>query len=187
MKKENKFYEETDENGQKKYKIYVEYNLLSEDETRYYHEYYEELEMRRGKDKDFKISSAPVPPTPVVITPNPYPYSSSPQISKGYSEIVDPNKKYVPAPIHLSSNMYSKSIPQNTGFLTSEPSAHMTSGGGESQYVNQLIHNLSTHGETSPKSVFNLQGHLYEGYITQDAEGNQYLAVDADYFKSRQL
>ena len=200
LKKEDKFFEETDENGEKRYKIYVEYNLVPEDEAKHYYSYYQEQLLQKGKDAEFKINSIPVP-LPIIVEPiEPAIQTFVPPtgpISKGYSLIEQPinytSQHGGPAVIGdklFASNAVHKPI-YATGYNNQLVEQTLNDPlGDETQNpeVTRIIRNIMNQGNTHAGAFqkYNLQGHIYEGYITEDANGNQYLAVDAANFKAQQ-
>lgn len=164
LKKEDKFYESVDEFGQKRYKIHVEYNLMPQDEAQELYHHFEEQELRKGKDLNLKINSSPVRPASME-TPN-----------KMKNERKEENYNWNP---YSSPDNYKGENLAKIGRFETE----QNNQAGERCHQDLIDRILGTNNQTATIQRYQLDGHVYEGYVTEDQQGNQFLVVDANHFK----
>lgn len=189
MKKEDKFYEMIDENGQKQYKIYVEYELMPPEECQHLYNFYEDQEFMKGRDQNFKLNfNSPIQQS-VNLGPNP-PHQAlrAPINSKGYT-------KYEPEPPQTQSK---SQIHPTIGHPSPFSGSKFVDHHSESMYLSNYIetpHNFAGQVEHSrfmqPPSnnakdiqTIEVDGVMYEGYVTEDEYGNKFLAVDTDKLRT---
>lgn len=193
MKKEDKFYETIDENGQKQYKIYVEYELMPPDECEHLYNYYEDQEIMKGHDQNFNLkTTSPIQQT-VYLGPDPPSKAlKSPLNSRGYTPYIPPvNQKETgsgltrPTLGHPSMFTGRNFMEQDT--LDAE-SMYL------SNYIEKPLQETGSQGFAQFKPPWEkpkpelqrieIDGVVYEGYVTEDDQGNQFLAVDTDKLQS---
>ena len=205
MKKEHNYYETTDENGQKKYEIHVEYNLLPKNEADLLFDHYDELKMYQVRDKDFNVQFQPKA-EPTFVVPNQTTFNTEehrkladPEYgnrTRGYQPYYPPVPMVQgpPLPTYYDKKDYfnSQSTRHNFPHLSNEyePQTHGSHLvqheriGNLPQFEDQRQAELAKQiGLTKEKQRYMLDGHYYDGYIDLGPNEVQYLVVDTDQFK----
>ena len=197
LKKEQKFYETLDEaTGQKKYQVYIEYNKLSEEETRLLKEYYEEQDLLDGRDKLPMFQSQPVPYQPEPDTLQAL-LEAPINHSRGY-KVVAPHSNQKAMAMSLGLIPYSPDIHSPSGsvaFGGTRGTANtnmmiqtqQTSGPQSLGYSPVIVGNASASQPTDQSQLYELGGRYYLGTTTVDMDGTEYLVVDTKNFTVSEL
>lgn len=212
MKKEQKFYEEVDENNNKSYKVFVEYNMVTPEEQELMYEHYHEKEgLKNHQNFNIRTDECPQPEPPAeipLLPPRPIegpdnPYSRGYKVENMQLPRDSLGRVYIPGqpgPANFNSGKSSPFYAQNQlypqqGRLTPTSSFH--SGHSQQpqynpfnqlsqQTNNRLVPGASPNPSTHSFSQINLQnqpGQINNNFYSVDPQQKERVNIDGHIYE----